>query len=204
MKFLGFVATFLFMFVLSVIFLAAVDALPEPIGGINNAPAEFEEVPAFTVRSDAVAPQGGELPTRVVAKSIDMDVSVLNTQSATIAALDADLLKGAVRYPTSGMLGVDGTVLLLGHSSYLPIVRNQNYKAFNGIQNLKEGEVISAYSAGHEYRYTVTNVRLANATEDTVELRSDSQYLTLVTCNTFAAKTARYVVTAKLSSVSAI
>ncbi|MEK7068691.1 MAG: sortase [Patescibacteria group bacterium] len=200
MKFLGFVATFLVLFALSVVFLAAVDALPEPVGG--NAPQEQAETRAFTVYSDAPLPQGGELPNRIVAKSIGMDVTVLNTESAEIAALDADLLKGAVRYPTSGLLGVDGTVLLLGHSSYLPIVRNQNYKAFNNIQKLKEGDMVSVYSAGREYRYTVEGVRLANADEDTVALRSNGQYLSLVTCNTFAAKTARYVVSARFDSVT--
>ncbi len=196
MKFIGFLLTFCVLFVLSVVFLAAVDALPEPVGG-TSAPAPTGQ-PAWQAPAATTSP---ELPTRVVASAINMDVVVLNTQSSDIAALDADLLKGAVRYPTSARLGEMGTVLLFGHSSYLPIVRNQNYKAFNGIQNLKQGDEVVVHSAGRTYRYTVSGVRLANASEDVVELRSDGQYLTLVTCNTFAAKTARYVVTAQLASV---
>lgn len=203
MKFLGFLATFIFLFFVTTAFLSAVDALPEPIGG-NGEPAREEENRAFRVESDSTLPEGGELPTRVVSNAIDMDVTVLNTPSTAVAALDADLLKGAVRYPSSGRLGVDGTVLLLGHSSYLPVVRNQNYKAFNNIQKLKAGDDISVYSDTREYRYEVTGVRLADASEDVVELPTDGMYLTLVTCNTFAAKTARYVVTAKLTSVSEV
>lgn len=197
MKFLGFVATFLFIFVLSVIFLAAVDSLPE-------APESKEPTTqGLVVKTPATIPSDtSEPPVRVVAASVGMDVAVLNTQSSDIAALDADLLKGAVRYPGSAMLGEDGTVLLFGHSSYLPIVRNQNYKAFNNIQKLKEGDIVSVYSGAREYRYAVTEVRLANAEEDVVELRSDGKYLALVTCNTFAAKTARFIVTAKLDGVS--
>lgn len=196
MKFLGFVATFIFLFVLTVVFLAAVDALPEPIGGAQT-PVVVQPTPAPTTN----LPASPELPVRVAAKDIGLDIVVFNTQSSAIADLDADLLKGAVRHPTSAGLAEDGTMLLFGHSSYLPIVRNQNYKAFNGIQNLKEGQVVSVYSDTREYRYTVTNVRLANAEEDVVELRSDGKYLTLVTCNTFAAKTARYVVSATLKEV---
>lgn len=199
MKFIGFVFTFVVLFAISVVFLAAVDALPEPIGGYREPVAE---VPIY--QGPAQATTSPELPVRVTAPSIDMDVTILNTQSTNIAALDADLLKGAVRYPTSARLGEQGTVLLFGHSSYLPIVRNQNYKAFNGIQKLKEGEEIVVYSDAKQHHYTVTSVRLADAEEDVVELRTDGRYLTLVTCNTFAAKTARYVVTAELKEVVAL
>jgi LPXTG-site transpeptidase (sortase) family protein len=191
MKLIGFVATFIVLFVGTVAFLAAVDALPEPAA---DTMARHVEPSTASTPTDET-----QLPTRVVAKDIDLDVAVLNTPTADIESLDADLLKGAVRYPTSAKLGEQGTVLLFGHSSYLPIVHNQNYKAFNNIQKLKEGQIISVYSGGAEYRYRVSGVRLANAEEDVVELRSNGQYLTLVTCNSFAAKTARYVVEAEFA-----
>lgn len=198
MKLIGFLITFLVLLVAHVAFLAAVDALPEPLGD----PLPAANDPQLPDAAPAAGPAA--LPMRVEAKDIGLEVAVLNTASTDIAALDADLLRGAVRYPTSARLGEMGTVLLFGHSSYLPIVRNQNYKAFNNIQKLKEGQVVSVFSGTTEYRYTVTSVRLADATEDEVELRQDGQYLTLVTCNTFAAKTARYVVTAKLASTAAL
>ena len=106
---------------------------------------------------------------------------------------------GAVRYPTSAMLGVNGTVLLFGHSSYLPVVYNRAYKAFNKIQDLKTGEVISVYSGAKEYRYKVVGVRLADATDDVIELPADGKYLTLVTCDSFGRKTSRFVVTASFA-----
>lgn len=138
----------------------------------------------------------GQLPTRIVVKKIGLDVTVANPSSTNVDVLDRYLLKGSVRYPTSGLLGENGTVLLFGHSSYLPIVHNQSYKAFDGIQDLKEGDTVSVYAGSTEYRFTVKSVRVADATNDIIELPQDAPHLTLVTCDSFASKSNRYVVTA--------
>jgi LPXTG-site transpeptidase (sortase) family protein len=190
----SFALTFVALFALTFTFLAMVDALPEPLPQNPS-----EQTPART--SDVLTP---EQPIRIVAKSIGMDNTVLNPTSTDVEVLDSALLNGTVRYPQSALLGVDGTVLIFGHSSYLPIVRNQNYKAFNGIQRLKVGATVSVYSGTAEYRYTVTSVRLANATEDVVELPSDGKYLTLVTCDSFGKKSARFVVTAEFAGAYAL
>jgi LPXTG-site transpeptidase (sortase) family protein len=76
-------------------------------------------------------------------------------------------------------------------------VHNQAYKTFNGIQKLKNGATVSVYSGTTEYRYKVTGVRLANATEDVVELPTNGKFLTLVTCDSFGTKSDRFVVTAE-------
>lgn len=177
--------TFVALFALAFVFLAGVDMLPE-----TQTNARTSDV---RVQDSASA----ELPTRIVATSIRLDKSVVNPTSTDVETLDAALLGGTVRYPTSAKLGEEGTALIFGHSSYLPIVRNQNYKAFNGIQKLKVGETVSVYSATAEYRYTVTNVRLANATEDVVELPATGKFLALVTCDSFGKKSDRFVVTAE-------
>ena len=186
-----FALTFVALFALSFVFLAGMDSLPEPIEPVSTASVQSQ------VRTDAV--QVAEAPTRIVAASIGMDNNVLNPESTDVEVLDAALLQGTVRYPQSALLGVDGTVLIFGHSSYLPIVHNQNYKAFNGIQKLKVGSTVSVYSATSEYRYTVKSVRLANATEDVVELPATGKYLTLVTCDSFGTKSDRFIVTAEFA-----
>lgn len=182
---------FLSVFLLTFIFLASVDALPEPkTKGVAALPAPTAK-PAVQEAPAA--------PTRVVAKSVGVDATVANPTSTDIAALDHVLLGGAARYPTSAMLGQEGTVLLFGHSSSLPVVRNPAYKTFNGIQNLQKGEIISVFAGDKEYRYAVTGVRVADANEDVIELTQSGKHLTLVTCNnSFATKTKRYVVTAEL------
>lgn len=188
-QFISFGLTFVALFALTYAFMAMVDALPDPV---RSADTSNGTDPSQIVETSGVA----EMPVRIVAKTIGLDKVVANPDSTDVEVLDAALLKGAVRYPTSAPLGVDGTVLVFGHSSYLPIVHNQNFKAFDGVQNLKAGDTVSLYSATREYRYAVTGVRVANATEGVVELPSNGQHLALVTCNSFGSKSDRYVVTA--------
>ena len=180
----AFLVTFVLLMVVTVGFLGAVDALPENKAAVTG--------PSHTVQETATP----ESPVRVVAKNIGLDVAVVNPSSTNVATLDQALTSGAVRYPTSAMLGVRGTVLLFGHSSYLPVVYHQYYKTFNKIQDLHVGAIVSVYSSGTEYRYAVSGVRVANATEDVVELSTTGKRLVLVTCDSFSQKTSRFVVTA--------
>ncbi len=193
----AFALTFVALFALAFVFLAMTDNLPNVssqsssqkiLGSLSGSaqPDHFAQDSAST-----------ELPIRIVAKAIGLDKTIANPISTDVETLDAALLDGTVRYPTSARLGEQGTMLIFGHSSYLPIVHNQNYKAFDGIQNLKVGETVSVYSATAEYRYAVTGVRLANATEDVVELPATGKFLSLVTCDSFGKKTDRYIVTAE-------
>lgn len=195
--FIRFSFTFIGLFLVTYFFLAMVDALPEPLSEDRALTVQDEPIPQSEI---AVA----ELPTRIEIKSLKMDNPVLNPQSTDIATLDEGLLEGTVRYPTSAPLGVDGTVLIFGHSSYVPVVRNQNYKAFNGIQKLKAGDIVSVYSATAEYRYSVTSVRLADANEDVVELPNNGKFLTLITCDSFGKKSDRFIVTAAFEGAYAI
>ncbi len=194
----AFALTFVALFALAFVFLAGVDALPEPLGSQSPSQKVLGS-PSGSAQPDRFAQDfaSPEMPTRIVAKSIGLDKTIANPTSTDVETLDTALQGGTVRYPTSARLGEEGTVLIFGHSSYLPIVRNQNYKAFNGIQKIKAGETVSVYSATAEYRYAVTGVRLANAAEDVVELPATGKFLTLITCDSFGKKTDRYVVTAK-------
>lgn len=186
-KTFSFALTFVALFALTYFFLASVDALPEPIETtpIVSTPVVVEET------------SSPELPVRVVAKDVGLDSRVVNPTETDIDTLNKAVDEAAMRHPSGAMLGENGTVLLFGHSSYLPIVHNQVYKTFNGIQKLKGGAVVSVYSSTHEYRYAVTGVRVANAEEDVVQLPSNGKYLTLVTCDSFGSKSDRYVVTAE-------
>jgi LPXTG-site transpeptidase (sortase) family protein len=186
-----FAVAFVAFFFLSVAFLSAVGDTPNPVeSDVNAVPASSGTAATTETPEDAV---------RVVAKDIGLDVNVVNPSSTDIDVLDQDLTLGAVHYPTSAPLGVNGTVLIFGHSSYLPVVIHQYYKTFDGIQDLKTGETVSVYSATTEYRYSVTGVRVADssdASDNQIPLPSDAKYLTLVTCDSFAAKSNRFIVTA--------
>ncbi|MEI6863831.1 MAG: sortase [Candidatus Adlerbacteria bacterium] len=197
----AFVAMFLGMFLLTVLFLKSVDAVPEPLHPlVTSEPAITNNMAVVA----GVATSTPEAPVRIVAKKIGLDVSIKNPGSTDLKVLDDALLTGAVRYPSSALLGSEGTVLLFGHSSYLPIVHNQAYKAFDGIQNLKPGERVSVYSEGTEYRYSVVQVKVADATQDSIELKTTGKHLTLVTCDSFASKSNRFIVTADFVGAYAV
>ena len=148
-------------------------------------------------QSDMVAI--AELPTKIEISKIGLSSIVVNPTTVDIVALDKELLKGAVRYPTSAKLGEAGNVVLFGHSSYLPVVGNKAYKAFNEIQKLAPGDVVTVYSTDTAYTYEVKNVAKEKADNNTaIPLSLDGKVLTLVTCNSFGAKEDRFVVTAEL------
>jgi len=186
----SFSLAFIGIFTVTFVILAIVGATPDLTFSLDGTHAS---VPAVAASNTP------EQPVRIAIDSIALSASVSNPTSTDNDVLDTYLAKGAVRYASSAELGAQGTVLLFGHSSYLPIVHNQAYKTFDGIQNLQKGDVISVYSATREYRYTVTSVRTANAKEDTVALASSGQHLTLITCDSFGTKSDRFVVTADLA-----
>jgi LPXTG-site transpeptidase (sortase) family protein len=139
----------------------------------------------------------GEVPLSIKIPSIGVDSQIYNPTSTDVNMLDSYLLKGAVRYPGSALLGASGNVFLFGHSTGFKIVNNQAFKTFNGLNNLKAGDIMSVFSDKNEYVYKVLTVKLEGADETLVKFGSTGKKLTLSTCNTFGAKSDRYVVEAE-------
>lgn len=183
-----FAVVFILVFVLSFAFLAWMGAIP------TASTAEGERVQEDT----QVVSVEGEEPIRIVASSIRLDERIENPVSRDPGVLDRALLKGAVRYPGSARLGERGNTVLFGHSSYLSVVNNEAYRAFNDIQKLKVDDTVSLFSKGREYRYRVTSVRFANAEEGVIDLTLGKPRLTLVTCDSFRTKSDRFVIEAEL------
>lgn len=162
---------------------------------LSNLPMLGEEL-ALDV--EAEEPVVGVLPTRIIISAIDLDLPVLNPQTRDIGELDEYLKDGPVRYMDSARLGEKGNTLIFAHTSHLPVVRNQMYKAFNRIPELTAGDTITVKGEdGKSYVYTVRSVRQADAEEATIDLSPTlGQKLTLVTCDTLTGKTARFVLEA--------
>jgi LPXTG-site transpeptidase (sortase) family protein len=137
----------------------------------------------------------GEEPTRIVIAKIGVDATVANPNTTDANTLDDYLLQGAVRYPGSGLLGA-GNLFLFGHSTGIKVVHNQAYKTFNGLKDLMKGDMITVYSANKTYTYQVTSVIMVDQSKALVEFGNTKNMLTLSTCNTFGAKSDRYVVQA--------
>ena len=187
---------FLLVFVACVALLARFDLLPDP-NSVEASPSVESPVTAVSTPPATVTVAQPEAPVKIEIPSIGVLATIANPGTTDAKTLDAWLLKGAVRWPTSRELGEDGNVVLFGHSSYLPIVKNPAYKTFNEIQKLKAGDRITVYSLGTAYTYQVRSVAKESANGNAaIPLQVVGKVLTLATCNTFASKSDRFVVTA--------
>lgn len=149
---------------------------------------------AQPAQAQTVAPV---LPTHIVIAKLGIDLPVQNPTTTDVQALDNILASAVVRYPQSGALNSTTNVLIFGHSSYLPVVHNKLYKAFNGIQNLNYGDEIKVQSGDTTYVYKVFNVRKASAEDDEIALQTGKRQITLLTCDSFGKKSDRFVVEAE-------
>mgnify|MGYP002083578140 FL=1 len=201
----AFLGVFLAVFFISFTVLASIGIAPSAFT-FRTVIESIVPPSLFPTPSNApvVKPGEGELPLRIEIPSIGIRATVSNPKDARVSTLDRELLAGTVRYPGSGILGEEGNVLIFGHSSHLPIVHNQAFKAFNDIQNLKAGEPIFLYGEGKVYVYAVEKVEEANASTDAIPLAVDGSRLTLATCDNFGTKQDRFIVTASLVKIEPI
>lgn len=204
-----FLFVYFVVFLFTYLLLVAIDFVPEPKTDTDTeveqaasadlaiiSEAEAQQLPTADMVTE-VGTVPPVLPTRIYIERLDKEIEVLNPTSRTIADLDKALLSGVVRHPDSAHLAQPGNVFILGHSSYLPSVFNQNFQAFNGIQNLEWGDTIEVHSEGQVFVYRVEKVFQAQAQELTVPIAVDEKLLTLATCNSFGSVDDRYIVEAR-------
>ncbi len=160
----------------------------------NLVPEAFKSIVGREPVAESKGNRIGELPLNIKIPVIGVDAQVYNPATTSVEVLDNYLLKGAVRYPGSGLLGGDGNIFIFGHNTGIPIVNNQAFKTFNGIKNLKAGDLIQVFSDKYEYDYKVTSLKMVGADKALVEFNTKSEMLTISTCNNFGAKSDRYVV----------
>lgn len=138
-------------------------------------------------------------PSRISIPAIGLDLPVSNPATRDIAALDVLLKKGPVRYVDSAKLGESGNMIIFAHSSNLPVVHNQMYRAFNDIPELKANDLITLTGEdGKDYLYSVLDVRTADVSDAVIDLSpKQGTKLTLVTCDTLTGKSARFILEAE-------
>lgn len=178
----------------------------EPVAQAEEAQSvALSDLPELGEEQPAVAPVIEKvMPVRVKIASISLDLPVQNIASHDLAKLDEALKDGPVRYVDSAQLNEPGNMLIFAHSSHLPIVHNQMYKAFNRIPELKENDTITVVGKdGKSYLYAVTSVRKTDANEAIIDLSTtNGTRLTLSTCDTVTSKSSRYVVEAEFVGVA--
>lgn len=199
----AFAVAFFFVFLITFAILAWLDFLPEAPANDEGvalviapvlAMEELETVPEEVVIEKERATI---LPETVIFDTLNKTINIANPDSKEVTVLDEALLHGAVRHPDSATLDRNGTVFVLGHSSYLPVVMNKNFQAFNGIQDLKWGDTIRLTAGDEEYVYRVYKVYRAKASDASVPIVSDKKRLVLATCNSFGSTDDRYIVEAE-------
>jgi LPXTG-site transpeptidase (sortase) family protein len=136
------------------------------------------------------------LPVRLTIPSIQVDSQVYIPRNTSTAVLDADLTKGPVYYPGSGTIN-SGNMFIFGHSTGYKVVMNKAYKVFNELKNVKIGEIIYVESEGKKFSYRVRSVDKVDKNETLVTFDTKAHLLTLSTCNSFGAKSDRFVVVAE-------
>jgi LPXTG-site transpeptidase (sortase) family protein len=146
----------------------------------------------------------GELPITIKIPAINVDSQVYSPATTSSEILNDYLLKGAVRYPGSGLLGGKGNIFIFGHSTGIKVVNNQAFKTFNGLRNLKEGDLIYVYSEKYEYIYKVTSVKMESSEKALVAFNTKSKILTISTCSHFGEKSNRDVVESEFVSKKSI
>ncbi len=177
-------------------FFRVIDFLPEKPESVV---AENMSTNATTTREvEETVESIDALPVEIIFDSLDRRVVVFNPESDANEVLDEALLRGVVRHPGSADFENTGTIFLLGHSSYLPVVNNKNFQAFNGIQKMKWGDTIRLRSSDTEYVYSVDRVYQAKASDASVDIQHEIGKLTLATCNSFGTKEDRYILEATL------
>lgn len=166
---------------------------------VSDLPELGEEVAAPTPSPVATSPSVAiSKPKSIIIPAIDMNLPVQNPSTRDLTALDTLLQKGPARYVDSAKLGEKGNVIIFAHSSHLPVVHNQMYKAFNRVPELVAGDTITIIGEnGEKYLYSVTSVRKADANDATIDLSPmHGTKLTLVTCDTLTGKSARFILEA--------
>jgi len=173
-----------------------------PVQASDNVP--LSDLPVLGVSSldtsaQSVANTQGVLPVHIKIPAVNIDLPVQNPGTRDVTTLDNLLKSGPARYVDSAKLGQTGNMIIFAHSSHLPIVHNQMFRAFNNIPNLKAGDSITIEGAdGKEYLYSVSSVVKADINDGTtISLApTDGTKLTLVTCDTLTGTSARYVLEA--------
>lgn len=204
-----FLFTFGLMFVFSLSAANTVGFVPYYVDGTEPGDdgVALWSLPQLGDEADTTSQQPAEptvpafVPERITSHAIGLDLPVLNPSTTNVAALDEELKSGVVRYPGSAKPGEQGNVLIFGHSSHLPVVHNQMYRAFNNLPELAEGDFVTLEGGGYAYLYRVTEVRKTDANEEYIDLSAGGgKKLTLSTCDTFGAKSSRWVVEADFVS----
>ena len=106
------------------------------------------------------------------------------------------LSKGLWRRPQTGTPDKGGNTVIVGHR-----FTYSGPAVFYHLDKVKKDDIIVAYWQGKKYSYAVTNIRVVDANESSVEAPTKDDMLTLYTCTPLWSAKDRLVIQAKKVAV---
>lgn len=159
----------------------------------GQAPASLTSIP----QSHPAAMPVAAAATSIIIPAAGIEAAIVFPAGNDFETLNRSLASGVVHYPGSTLPGEVGNILLFGHSSRLPAVRNPAYAAFNRLADLAIGDIVRIRHGGAEHWYRVTSSRIQAADDARIALDHTGRRLTLATCTTFGSRENRFVIEAE-------
>jgi len=145
------------------------------------------ELKDFSEKDFVLPPKNEEhkeryIPSRLVIPVIGVDAPVVLPQSTNEADLQIALEKGVIFWPGSALLGENGAMIILGHSSAYPWYRGNYGSVFSLLDKLQIGDEIFIYVQDKQFGYRVLEKQIELPQNLSLEANQEGSVLYLLSC----------------------
>jgi len=152
---------------------------------------------------DPTAKKGVRPQVEINITKINISTPMVWSVSTDAASMDKDLENGVTHYPSTGVPGQPGNMIVSGHSSNYVWAKGNYNHIFAGLNNLEAGDIISVKETEQNGRvitfsYKVTGKKIVSADDQSVFNNTTSPTLSLTTCWPIGTNLQRLIVTAEL------
>lgn len=143
---------------------------------------------------------------RIIIPGINKNVPVVNVKTENLVkrdwgALEKDiqesLREGVVHYPGTAYPGMNGNVVITGHSSYFVWDPGRFKDVFALLHEVNVGDKVIVYYEQKKYLYQVYDKKVVTPDKVDVLTQDGTDKLTLITCTPVGTNLKRLIVTAK-------
>lgn len=136
---------------------------------------------------DPDAPGDAKPSVTVLIEKVGVAAPLIWSASDDDTKMLADLERGVIRYPDSGVPGQPGNVIIAGHSSNYAWAKGDYNSVFRRLGELSEGDVVilrakQANGKTFDYRYRLTEKRVTNPDDPWIFEDDGADEVTLSTC----------------------
>jgi sortase A len=164
-----------------------------PPNSLNGAQPNQNEIPAHllplyqSMLQIPIPTPGPEQAVQIQIPAIEVDAPVVQGDGWE------QLKKGVAQHSGSANPGEVGNVVLSAHNDVFGEI-------FRHLDELKEGDVITIYTAQHAYSYVIDNIQIVSPTDVEVMAPTESPTITLISCYPYMVDNKRIVVQGSLQS----